>query len=101
MSKLVNDVYLSGVIHFLKGDNYGESRLGKYYQFSLKRQYVDSDGCDRIDFLSMRVFDPALQEWIAKQEEGAPVWIAGEIRSSLGSGRIYVMVTKIQSLNQL
>ena len=49
----------------------------------------------------MRVFDPAIQEWIVKQEEGAPVWIAGELRSSLGSGRIYVMVSKIQALNQL
>ena len=101
MSKLVNDVYLSGVIHFLKGDSYGESRLGKYLEFSLKRQYNDSDGCDRIDFLRMRVFDPEIQAWIEKQEEGAAVWISGEIRSSLGSGRIYVMVNKIQALNQL
>ena len=101
MSKLVNDVYLSGVIHFLKGESYGESRLGKYFEFSLKRQYADTDGCDRVDYLRMRVFDPAIQEWIAKQEEGAPVWSAGELRSSLGSGRIYVMVSKIQALNQL
>ena len=101
MSKLVNDVYLSAVVHFLKGESYGESRLGKYFEFSLKRQYSDTDGCDRVDYLRMRVFDPAIQEWIVKQEEGAPVWIAGELRSSLGSGRIYVMVSKIQALNQL
>ena len=51
MSKLVNDVYLSGVVHFLKGESYGESRLGKYFEFSLKRQYSDTDGCDRVDYL--------------------------------------------------
>ena len=62
MSKLVNDVYLSGVVHFLKGESYGESRLGKYFEFSLKRQYSDTDGCDRVDYLRMRVFDPAIQE---------------------------------------
>ena len=101
MGKLVNDVYLSGTIHFLKGENYGESRLGRYFEFSLKRQYADSDGCDRVDYLRMRAFDPKIMEWLAKQEEGAPIWVAGELRSSLGSGRTYVFVTKIQPLTQL
>lgn len=101
MGKLVNDVYLSGSIHFLKGESYGENRLGRYFEFSLKRQYEDNDGCDRVDYLRMRAFDPAIQDWLTKQEEGAAVWIAGELRSSLGSGRVYVLVTKIQPLTQL
>lgn len=101
MEKLVNDVYLSGVLHFLKGESYGESRLGKYFEFSLKREFKDTDGCDRIDYLRLRAFDPALQEWVSKQQEGTPVWIAGELRSSLGSGRIYVLVSRIQQLNNL
>ncbi len=101
MERLVNDVYLSGVLHFLKGESYGESRLGRYFEFSLKRQYRDMDGCDRVDFLRMRVFNTELQDWVSRQEEGTPVWIAGELRSSLGSGRIYVMVNKIQVMTQL
>lgn len=101
MERLVNDVYLSGVIHFLQGESCGESRLGKYFEFSLKRQFKDTDGCDRIDYLRVRVFDEDLQEWVSKQEEGTSVWIAGELRSSLGSGRIYVLVKRIQKLNQI
>lgn len=101
MERLVNDVYLSGVLHFLKGESCGENRLGKYLEFSLKREYRDMDGSDRIDFLRMRAFDPEISQWIEKQEENTPVWVAGELRSSLGSGRIYVLVKKIQVLNQL
>lgn len=101
MERLVNDVYLSGVIHFLKGESHGESRLGKYVEFSLKRQFKDTDGCDRIDYLRMRVFDEELGRWVEAQEEGTPVWVAGELRSSLGSGRIYVLVNRIQKLNTL
>ena len=101
MERLVNDVYLSGVLHFLKGNDRGESRLGKYVEFSLKREFKDTDGCDRIDFLRMRAFDQSLQDWILQQEEGVQVWIAGELRSSLGSGRNYVLVTRIQKLNQI
>lgn len=101
MERLVNDVYLSGMIHFLQGSGQGESRLGQYTEFSLKREFKDTDGCDRIDYLSMRVFDPELRQWIEKQEEGTPIWVAGELRSSLGSGRIYVLVSRVQKLNQL
>ncbi|SMG37769.1 hypothetical protein [Dethiosulfovibrio salsuginis] len=101
MEKLVNDVYLSGVLHFIKGDSCGENRLGKYTEFSLKREYRDMDGSNRVDFLRMRAFDPEVIQWLEKQEENTPIWVAGELRSSLGSGRTYVMVKKVQILNQL
>lgn len=101
MERLVNDVYLSGVLHFLKGETDGENRLGKYVELSLKREYRDMDGSERVDFLRMRAFDPEIQRWIKEQGESTPVWVAGEMRSSLGSGKIYVMVKKIQVLNQL
>ncbi|PIE54260.1 MAG: hypothetical protein CSA35_06885 [Dethiosulfovibrio peptidovorans] len=101
MERLVNDVYLSGVLHFVKGDTVGENRLGKYFEFSLKREYRDMDGSDRIDFLRMRAFNPEIVQWLERQEENLPVWVAGELRSSLGSGRIYVLVKKIQTLNSL
>lgn len=100
MEKLVNDVYLSGVLHFIKGDSCGENRLGRYSEFSLKREYRDMDGSNRTDFLRMRVFDPEIIQWLDNQKENTPIWVAGELRSSLGSGRIYVMVKKVQILNQ-
>ncbi|EFC90330.1 MULTISPECIES: hypothetical protein [Dethiosulfovibrio] len=101
MERLVNDIYLSGVLHFVKGDTRGENRLGSYFEFSLKREYRDMDGSDRVDYLRMRAFDPEIIRWLEAQEENTPIWVAGELRSSLGSGRIYVLVKKVQVLNQL
>ena len=101
MGKMVNDVYLSGVLHFLKGESYGESRLGKYFEFSLKRQYKDVDGCERTDYLPIRAFDPKIKDWVSSQEEGTPIWVAGELRSSLGSGSVFVLATKIQLLSEV
>jgi hypothetical protein len=63
-----------------------------------------SEGCDftlpfiRHDFLLMRAFDSDIKEWLRDKEEGTPVRIEGKIRSSAGSGEMYVQVEKIEKI---
>ncbi|MBN1332295.1 MAG: DNA-binding protein [Synergistales bacterium] len=93
-----NYVKVAGLLHFIKGHMEDQNQLGKYVHFSVRQDTQCSDGRVRHDFLVMRAYDGDIKEWIKDQQEGAPVRVEGEVKSSLGSGEMYILVKKIESL---
>ena len=92
----VNTVELVGVLHFVKGKQYDENRGGRYYRFSLRQDSVDVRGNSRCDYIVVRAFDQELKDWIQQQQEGTLIRLTGEIRSSVGSGAMYVLATTLE-----
>lgn len=92
-----NYVQVSGNLHLIKGHMEDENQIGRYVQFAVKQNTNCPDGRTRHDFLLMRAYDPDLGEWVKKQQEGLPVLVEGEVKSSLGSGEMYIMVKDIKS----
>ena len=93
-----NTVKISGRLHFIEGVQEQISRMGKYVAFSVRQDTPWEDGSIRHDFLLMRAFDSDIKEWLRDKEEGTPVRIEGKIRSSAGSGEMYVQVEKIEKI---
>jgi len=89
-------VRIDGNLHFIQGDDRGENKEGKYLRFALKRDYQDVDGSLRHDFIILRAYDNAIKDWILSKREGTPVLVEGELRSSRGSGEVYVYVKEIR-----
>jgi hypothetical protein len=94
----VNSVELVGVLHFVKGKQHDENRGGRYYRFSLRQDSVDIRGNARCDYIIVRAFDEELKSWIQEQQEGALIRLTGEIRSSVGSGAMYVLANTLELL---
>jgi CTP-dependent riboflavin kinase len=46
----------------------------------------------------MRAYDPEIGEWVKQQQEGLPVIVEGEVKSSLGSGEMYILVKDVKAL---
>ena len=97
--KTENAVTVSGTLHLLKGDASGTGKPKKYLPFSVRQETPGADGSVRKDFLLARVYDPVLQESFRELEEGALVRVRGDVRSSLGSGEMYINVTAIEALD--
>ncbi len=93
----VNKVELVGVLHFVKGKQHDENRGGRYYRFSLRQDSVDVQGNPRCDYIVVRAFDQELKDWVQQQEEGSLVRLVGEIRSSVGSGTMYVLAGSLET----
>ncbi|ADE57938.1 MAG: DNA-binding protein [Aminobacterium colombiense] len=91
-----NIVTVAGTLHHVQGNRVLQSRLGEYVTFSVKQETPWEDGSTRRDFLLMRAYDPELRLWILGRKEGTPVRVEGDVRSSLGSGEMYVLVRKIE-----
>lgn len=95
---LENNVKVAGLLHLIKGHMEDENQLGHYVNFSLRQDTPCEDGRVRHDFLKMRAYQPDIQEWVKGQEEGTPIRVEGEAKSSLGSGEMYILVTQIEKL---
>jgi hypothetical protein len=95
-----NLVKISGKLHFVEGESFQESRVGKYLVFSVKQETPWEDGSIRRDFLLMRAFDPAIQRWVLARQEDTPVRIEGKLRSSSGSGKMYISVETIEEVKE-
>ena len=85
-----NKVRLSGAVHFVKAQAEGETGTGKYVRFAVRQDNQELDGSPRKDFLVVRVYDPALREVLATKKDGDPVAVEGTLRSSRGSGELYL-----------
>lgn len=96
MLNFENSVTVTGSIHLPKGDMAGRNRNGVYLRFSLRHPSVGYDGVERTSFLPVRVFDPALQEWLRGKGEGSPVRIAGRLQTSSGSGEMYILAESLE-----
>ncbi|HCL78890.1 MAG TPA: DNA-binding protein, partial [Synergistaceae bacterium] len=92
-----NTVTLSGTLHLPKGDMEGSNQHGQYLKFSVKQSMVGYDGIERTSFLPVRVFDPALKEWLKTRKEGDAIRLTGSIRSSSGSGDMFIRPDSLEA----
>ncbi|MDD4551063.1 MAG: DNA-binding protein [Aminobacterium sp.] len=93
-----NNVKITGVLHFIEGEKEQVSRMGKYVAFAVKQDTPWEDGNVRHDFLLMRAFGSTEQAWVLAHEEGTPVRVEGKLRSSAGSGEMYIQVDTIEEV---
>ncbi|MBL3592345.1 MAG: OB-fold nucleic acid binding domain-containing protein [Synergistaceae bacterium] len=99
MNLTENSVRVTGELHHLKGEVTRGSRIGNYIGFSIRQERLLGDGSTRKDFILARAFDLPLQEQLRTFAEGSRLRVEGEIRSSLGSGEIYLLARKIEPLS--
>ena len=90
-----NSVTISGLIHHLS------KKKESYFPFSIRHENLWKDGTTRKDFLSARAFSRELQEKLSSLAENTPVKITGVLRSSKGSGEMFIDVTEAETLSEL
>ena len=87
-----DSVVISGLLHFTskgKGSH-------KYFPFAVRHENKWTDGTTRKDFLSVRAFPDEIQEKLKGLEQGAPVRVTGVLRSSRGSGEMYLAALSLE-----
>ena len=88
-----NSVVISGLLHFTskgKGSH-------KYFPFAVRHENKWTDGTTRKDFLSVRAFPDEIQEKLKGLEQGAPIKVTGVLRSSRGSGEMYLAALSLDA----
>ena len=90
----INTVTLSGLIHHLS-----RRKEHNYFPFSVRHESTWSDGTTRKDFLNARAFPEDVQEKLKALEENTPILVKGVLRSSKGSGELYLAVLEAEVLN--
>lgn len=89
-----NSVTVLGLLHFISART-----QKKYFPFSVRHENLWTDGTTRRDFLTVRAFPDKLKEKLKDLEEGAPIEVTGVLRSSRGSGELYLAALNIEALN--
>lgn len=91
----LNEVTVTGLLHHLnrKKDN-------QYFPFSVRHENLWSDGTTRKDFLTARAFAPEVQDTLASLAENTPLRVKGVLRSSKGSGELYLAVLGVEPVNE-
>ena len=92
----INTITISGLIHHLS-----RKKNSSYFPFSLRHENLWTDGTTRKDFLNARAFRDDLREKLSGMAENAPVMLTGVLRSSKGSGELFIDVTEAESLPEL
>lgn len=92
----VNLTTITGLVHHLTG-----KKDAKYFPFSIRHDNTWTDGTARKDFLNARAAKPELQETLKTLTENAPVRVKGSLRTSKGSGELFLAVTEIEPLAEL
>lgn len=100
MNNILNEVQVTGQVHIIHGEMRKSNRMGEYLRFSIRQDRMEKDGSSRHDFLLIRAYDPQIQETIRTLGEGQFIRVRGEIRSSLGSGEMYIFSTALEVLSQ-
>ncbi|MBL3592343.1 MAG: DNA-binding protein [Synergistaceae bacterium] len=95
MHTLENAVAVAGKLHLVHGEAVKENRMGRYYRFSIKQDTPWEDGSTRHDFLLARAYRPEVQHLLKELKEGTAIRVAGEIRSSVGSGEMYILADEV------
>ena len=91
----VNHVTVSGLLHHLS-----RRKEHNYFAFSIRHENIWTDGTTRKDFLTARAFTPELQDMLAGLDENTPIRVKGDLRSSKGSGELYLAVTELEALKE-
>ena len=92
----VNAVTITGLVHHL-----AKKKNNEYFPFSIRHETIWTDGTARKDFLNARAFPAVVQEQLAALPENAPVRVKGVLRSSKGSGELYLAVLEAETLSAL
>ena len=92
----INTVTLTGLVHHL-----GRKKDSKYFPFSVRHESTWTEGTTRKDFLNARAFSADVQEKLASLQENTPVRVNGELRTSKGSGELYLAVLGAEALESL
>ena len=92
----VNAVTITGLVHHL-----AKKKNNEYFPFSIRHETIWTDGTTRKDFLNARAFPAVVQEQLAALPENAPVRVKGVLRSSKGSGELYLAVLEAETLSEL
>ena len=95
MHTLENAVAVVGKLHLIHGEAVKENRMGRYFRFSVRQDTFSKDGSARHDFLLARAYRPEVQDLLRELKEGTPIRISGEIRSSVGSGEMYILADEV------
>lgn len=90
-----NTVTLSGLLHHLS-----QKKGNSYFPFSIKHENLWTDGTTRRDFLTARAFNNEVQEKLRGLPENAPIKVKGVLRSSKGSGELYLDVCEVENLGE-
>ena len=90
-----NNVTVSGLIHHLS------KKKQSYFPFSIRHENLWLDGSIRKDFLTARAFSKDLQEKLSHLEENTPVNVKGILRSSKGSGELFLDVSEVETLPEI
>ena len=88
-----NTVTLSGTLHLPKGDMEGSNQHGQYLKFSVKQSMVGYDWIERKSSLPV----VALKEWLKTRKEGDAIRLTGSIRSSSGSGDMFIRPDSLEA----
>ena len=92
----VNSVTITGLVHHLS-----QKKGCEYFPFSIRHENFWTDGTNRKDFLNARAFPSEVQELVKSLPENAPIRVYGTLRSSKGSGELYLAVLKVEALSSL
>ncbi|MBQ6971538.1 MAG: hypothetical protein IJP86_04200 [Synergistaceae bacterium] len=89
-----NTVTVSGLLHHLS------RKKQPYFPFSIRQENIFA-GTERKDFLSARAFSDELMEKLQALGENTPLLVKGVLRSSKGSGELFLTVTEAEVLPEL
>ena len=92
----INSAKISGLVHFT-----GRKKEHSYFPFSIKHENLWTDGITRRDFVDVRAFKPELQEKLKALDENSPVEVSGILRSSKGSGELFLDAQEINTPGKL
>ena len=90
-----NSVTISGLLHHLSAGNKKDS---KHFAFSIRHENLWTDGTTRKDFLNARAFLSDVQEKLKALGENTPIRVKGSLRTSTGSGELYLAVNEVEVL---
>ncbi len=89
----INTVTLSGLLHHVS-----RKKEHKYFPFSVRHENLWTDGTMRKDFLNARAFPEDVQAKLSSMPENTPICVKGVLRSSKGSGELYLAVLEVEEL---
>ena len=90
-----NSVTVSGLVHHLS-----RNKNDSYFPFSIRHENLWTDGTTRKDFLTARAFSKELCEKLKALDENTPVKVTGVLKSSKGSGELYLAVDEVEVLGE-
>ena len=92
----LNTAVITGLVHHLN-----KKKGSEYFPFSIRHENIWTDGTTRKDFLNARAFSADTQDILKALPENSPIRVKGTLRSSKGSGELYLAVLEVEALEAL